>query len=289
MKAGTTSAFRYLSTQPDVAVPRLKEPNFFSADLHRHPHTIMRHTLHAFATQEWITRPDEYAALYAQLPPEKRFYLDASTTYLYSRDAAALISAYNPLAKIIIFLRDPIWRAWSEYLMNRRIGVERGSFRRAVKSELKELARGRSFLYRRYVQAGLYREQVGRYVHEFPRENIFLRVIDQPGAPMIRTLIDLADWLDLVRPPEDADFRENSAARATLPWLNNVLYFSGLKAAVSRLVATELKESIKVGFYAPASAYPPPEDVALLRTVFREDVDGLARDTGLGVQHWLKG
>ena len=49
--------------------------------------------------------------------PTSTYTLDASTAYLYSQTAAANVHAYNPEAKVIAVLRNPVPRAYSHYNM----------------------------------------------------------------------------------------------------------------------------------------------------------------------------
>jgi len=135
MKAGTTSAYLSLAGSTDVYVSSHKEPHFFSADLHAHPHTWMRRTLHNFQNTDFVESLDQYMKIFSDAPVNARYVIDASTSYLYSQDAARLIHEFNPNSKIVILLRDPINRAWSEYNMNRMIGVEYHGFLSALKRE----------------------------------------------------------------------------------------------------------------------------------------------------------
>ncbi|HKP21715.1 MAG TPA: sulfotransferase domain-containing protein [Thermoleophilaceae bacterium] len=98
-KSGTSALFEHLSGHPEVFVPRLKEPMYFGSDLR-------------FLNCRPPTA-DEYLALFADAENAVRVG-EASTTYLYSRLAAAEIKKFNPDARIIIMLRDPVavMHAW---------------------------------------------------------------------------------------------------------------------------------------------------------------------------------
>ena len=98
-KCGTTALFEYLSAHPRVFTPRIKEPKFFSSDL---------------KTSDGVQSLEEYRALFA---PASAHCLtgEASVYYLYSTVAVERVMAYNPNAKIIVMLRNPVDAAYSLY------------------------------------------------------------------------------------------------------------------------------------------------------------------------------
>jgi hypothetical protein len=96
-KCGTTALFEYLSGHPQVYMARNKEPNFFCTDL---------------KTTGGVYTLDEYRALFASAPLNC-LTGEASTLYLYSTVAIERVLAYNPNAKIIVMLRNPVDAAHS--------------------------------------------------------------------------------------------------------------------------------------------------------------------------------
>ena len=91
-KSGTTALYTYLSTHPDIFFPSHKEPNFFAED---YPNIGGR-----------LKTKSEYEKLFAN--HQKKLAGDASVCYLSSDTAPQEIHSYNPQAKIIIMLRNPI-------------------------------------------------------------------------------------------------------------------------------------------------------------------------------------
>lgn len=93
-KCGTTSLCEYLRQHPDVQMSTPKEPHHFCSDfsdvLRAYP-TIEEYEQRAF--------PDQSPALLRG---------EASATYLYSQVAVQNIQRYNPQAKYIALLRNPI-------------------------------------------------------------------------------------------------------------------------------------------------------------------------------------
>tara|TARA_Y100000746_G_scaffold51066_1_gene40183 strand:+ start:1418 stop:2293 length:876 start_codon:yes stop_codon:yes gene_type:complete len=89
-KSGTTFLYYYLKQHPDIYFPNFKEPHFFGSDL------IRRNGAYNLSL-------DEYQDLFKT---DKKIIGEASTFYIFSKDAPEEIYNFNPNAKIIIMLRD---------------------------------------------------------------------------------------------------------------------------------------------------------------------------------------
>lgn len=98
-KSGTTALYTYLSSHPDIFFPSHKEPNFFAED---YPNIGGR-----------LKTLDEYERLYVDKQHKQAG--DASVCYLSSNTAPRAIRAYNPEARIIIMLRNPVDLFLSEH------------------------------------------------------------------------------------------------------------------------------------------------------------------------------
>lgn len=90
-KCGTTTLCAILSAHPDIYVNPRKEIHYFNLDGMRS-----------------CTSIEEYESLFSCEASEARYYVDGSTHYLFSEVAARQIIKYNPGAKFIVCLRNPI-------------------------------------------------------------------------------------------------------------------------------------------------------------------------------------
>src|SRR6266849_533449 len=131
-KAGTTSAYAYLSQHPQVFFPRIKEPHFF---------TRVRPSGEQRFFVEAITDRTAYLRLFRGA---RGFGVvgDASPSYLWHPHVAHRIRARVPDAKIAIILRDPVERAHSHYLMDYREGVQDLSFYEALVRDMNRREKG---------------------------------------------------------------------------------------------------------------------------------------------------
>lgn len=174
-KAGTTSLYHYLAQHPDIYMAPMKEPHFFS-------HIRPAPELEAFFPH--IEDETAYVSLFANAGAEN-VRGEASTSYLSHPAVPDAIRERCPGAKIVIMLRDPLERAYSNYWNDVREGIEHRSFAEAVSEELAGPP-GRWGVSSLYVDGGIYAERVERYLKSFNGNVLVLFfeefVADVPGT-----------------------------------------------------------------------------------------------------------
>jgi hypothetical protein len=166
-KSGTTSVCKYLSAHPDLWLPE-HELNFFSFFEKDPKYTLVQ--------SPYTTSIEEYERNFKSsnglIKGEK------SISYLYSGLYSQTISnilKYHPLSdkvKIIFILRNPIERAWSQYVYN----VDRHEklpFLKAINAwpERKKIGYVPAF---DYLGAGLYHEALNTYLNNFSKVRVYL-------------------------------------------------------------------------------------------------------------------
>ncbi len=168
-KCGTTALYTYLKEHPEIFMSRIKEPEFFAADI--------------LADRREICAWDDYLTCFEMASGKKRIG-EASVWYLGSRSAAKEIQAFNRAAQIIIMLRNPVdvmYAAHSERVFDDREPCV--SFEAALEAE----ERGELPSWRRqgaktiglgYRETARFCEQVRRYFATFGRENVHVIVYD---------------------------------------------------------------------------------------------------------------
>tara|TARA_B110000240_G_scaffold198093_1_gene256344 strand:- start:1509 stop:2372 length:864 start_codon:yes stop_codon:yes gene_type:complete len=166
-KSGTTSLYHYLNQHQDICMSLIKEPNYFSSE------ELNDQGLYYKA--KVISKLESYHKIFIQ---EKDHQLlgEASVSYLFYQNVPLKIYKYNPTAKIIILLRNPIERAHSHYLMDYRLGHTKISLDAILNdSSVKDHA----LLYQQYIELGFYYNQVKRYVDVFGHDNVCVMLYDQ--------------------------------------------------------------------------------------------------------------
>jgi len=110
-KSGTTVLSALLSKYSIISFPHSKEAHFFDKD------RLFGHGKYRYLQffKSWNVTNDFHHQ--NQLPP---IYGDATPFYVASRTACGRIAEMIPNVKMIILMREPIARAYSEYHMKRR-------------------------------------------------------------------------------------------------------------------------------------------------------------------------
>jgi len=205
-KSGTTALANQLSTLDEVFLPRKKEPQFFAM----YDDEKWAEVDHFGST--YIQDSDCYKDLYKAHQNEK-YVVDASTTYLHRAGTAKRIHDYNSNAKIIMLLRNPVDRAYSHYLMSRRVGHTRSDFLSAIENEYLETGTGVSY----YIGIGLYAKQVEEYLHVFPEANIKIILYEDYSNDIVGTFKDLLSFLEIDSSCENYDFLTARHNKTLLP------------------------------------------------------------------------
>ncbi len=195
-KAGTTSMYRYLKQHPDVYMPTVKEPHWFSR-LEPNPGQGFRP----------VTSEEAYLSLFEGWRGE-RAVGEASPSYLWDPKAPDRIARSVPDAKIIVLLRDPVDRAFSHYLADARHGIQGRPFHEALRADHASPTKGwgKSHL---YVELGLYCGQVSRYLERFGEGDVLVLFFEEVFADPGSTKCSLERVLDFlgVDPREAGNIR----------------------------------------------------------------------------------
>src|SRR5205814_6196919 len=156
------------------------------------------------------------------------------------------LAAYNPAARLILMLRDPVERAWSHWRMEHGRGVETHPFGWCVRQGRQRLFNAQPWGVHRefsYVERGFYGAQAERLFSLFPPDQVLVLRAEDLLADPDALLSRVADFLGTPQRGPVAPLRSHVGAAS-----------AGLDAA----------------------------DVAHLRRVYARDQDRLRSLTGLG-------
>lgn len=204
-KAGTTSLYGWLSEHPHVAPASQKEVHYFDYNFYR--------------GEDWYRTHFPLELERASFAAEHgRPFLtgEASPPYIAHDWAPERLARTLPNAKLLVTLRNPVDRAYSQFQMSRREGEEPfASFGEAVDAEAErlrpELARTR--IDRRYsswpigcwsyLMRSRYAEQLERWFGLFPREQFHILTLEDLSCDPQPTLDRVHEFLEL--PPHRYD------------------------------------------------------------------------------------
>lgn len=162
-KSGTSSLWHYLSQHPGIKPAYNKEIHYFS--------------FHYDKPMKWYR---------SYFPRAKGVTGEASTSYLFHPQAAERAAKHVPDAKIIVLLRDPVERAYSQYRHQVRQGREKRSFLEALKQEDKLMKEERkkmeadenyyseAYDHYSYQARGEYASQLKRWYKHYPKKQVLV-------------------------------------------------------------------------------------------------------------------
>jgi hypothetical protein len=294
-KAGTTSLYRYLGECPGVYMSPIKEPcyfapemclNFFDAKYQARAHGDLP-ALHLYLNGPMTERRDggivseweDYLKLFRNAGTA-RATGEASVCYLWSRAAPERIASSVPHARIIVILRDPVERAFSQYLHGLTTGLIRGTFAEQIEAGLRGADQGIGPAYP-FLEYGMYRNQVSRYLSHFPPQNIRIYDYEEYDKQPERVLADIFHLLGIeatAQPP----------ARVLEPYIPRSRSLARAARHLEAALPPSLQRVAKRTMYkSRRSLQIPPEQRDFLRRYYREDVAGLSDLLKRDFSHWL--
>ncbi|QNL20599.1 sulfotransferase [Hyphobacterium sp. CCMP332] len=164
-KSGTTELFETLKDHPQIITSFNKEVHFFSSE-------------HKYLNQgvSWY---------YKQFPKisfwSSKILLEATPSYLFFPKALERLKKYNPNAKIIVLLRNPVKRAYSAWNMFSNLYKDEGRekklletrpFEVAIDNELNKVQDTMNIHF--YLDKGIYINQILNLFKIFDRDQILI-------------------------------------------------------------------------------------------------------------------
>jgi hypothetical protein len=292
-KAGTTSLYAQLRSHPDVFMSAIKEPNYFAFAGHEN---LFKGIRIGRTDPTVVTAPERYRALFAGATTETAIG-EASVVYLYLPWCAERIERELPDVRLVVMLRNPVERAFSQYLHALRDGFEDlSSFDDALDAEPRRISENETPMLH-YAAQGLYHEQLARYYRTFDRDRIRVYLYDDYGTDPSAILRDLYSFLgvDPAHAPDTSrTYNESGVPKSRL------LYgtFTSLVAAVrrgastspvgARILHSELSAKLSARATSLLLAKPPmPERArARLTEFYRDDVSRLEGLIGRDLSAW---
>ena len=234
-KSGTRALAHFLSEHPEIGLSRKSrpEPHFFDWGLNKSGRVIA---------------PECYQKYHEMFTHEAlaRVTGDITPNYLYDTQSLARIRDYNTAMKVVVLLRNPVDRAYSQWVMQVEMGRETRAFLPALMHEFRifsAIGQHKNFS---YVQRGFYDGQIARLQSLFPQEQCLI----------LRT----------------ENLRDNHADT-----LSQVFGFLGVSP-----INLPPSKGVHERDYAPM----PPYARRLLQSVFRRDIRRLETRLGWDCSAW---
>jgi hypothetical protein len=270
-KCASTWLHDVLAQHPEVCLPtEKKEIDFFS--------------YHFDFGYQWYER-------HFAVSDSARVTGEISPSYLHVPGVPERVARYNPDMRVILIVRDPIARAYSNHKHEVRIGHLQGenlSFEAGLRNNPA------------YVEQGLYGRHLKRWLAVLSGEQVqivrFEDVVYDPAA----VLHAVCDFLRIGPMPAGVRLSEKSnesylvrhySFEAVKNMLRSTVRALGLGDAWQKLGDSGLRARYRrLNRVAPESSIgaPAPETIEILRNLFRPDVEEFAQLTGLSLDDWLR-
>ncbi len=158
-KAGSTTLFSWLSQHPEINAPESTKD------------------FHFFTSKEYFPKGYHwFESLFGQDDTKQR--LHGAVNYIFREDAAREIAKYNPDAKLIVVLRDPVKRAFSAYQFFKKLGSESRSFQKALQGEEKLQTAEEKDDYA-YLSHGCYARQIETWLKYFKEDQFLILIFEE--------------------------------------------------------------------------------------------------------------
>ncbi|MGK7947666.1 MAG: sulfotransferase [Xenococcaceae cyanobacterium] len=193
-KSGTTSIYKYLEQHPDVFMSSFKEPGFFAFEGETP-------TLNGPGAQKWVdkwvvTDLESYQKLFTDYNGEKAIG-EASPYYIYYPKSAATIYKHVPNIKLIAILRNPVDRAFSNYVWAVRDRAESiTDFQDALAAEENRIKENWGPKWH-YKNQGFYYRQLKPYYELFKKEQIKIYLYENFVKQPVAVMQDIFDFLEI--------------------------------------------------------------------------------------------
>jgi hypothetical protein len=186
-KAGTTALHAALARHPQLFMSSVKEPKYYMCG--DSPPPAYKGPGDAHSNQEWVWQRRRYQSLFAAAPADA-LCGESTPFYLYNRDARRRIAADIPRVKLVAILRDPVDRAYSNWMHLWVDGLEPcGDVVEACAREQERIDAGWAPFWH-YRNLGRYGRQLADLYEHLDREQVLLLryrdLVDHPDQTLDR-------------------------------------------------------------------------------------------------------
>jgi len=231
-KSGTTTLYDILRQHPDIFLPSFKEPHFFKVPI---------------VFEKGI---DWYENTYFRNVKNRKCIGDFTPSYLFEAKAPQrILKSLGKDVKFIVILRNPIDRAYSQYLHSVRDEREDLSFQMALKEEskrIKNYQEDTDYLLKlrtSYFSQGLYGEMIENYLNVFSKDQfLFILFEEELVGKTEETIRKVLNFLEIDSEISlNVNIKSNIASKVKYKWVMRFMQKSGFWRSIIRKLIFSLK------------------------------------------------
>jgi hypothetical protein len=288
-KCGTSSLINTLRWHPQVYVPLAFEPQYFCTDFQ----SIASYT------------PETYLQLFDGVTEQHAAVGEKSVIYLYSEKAVNNILEFDPDARLIVMLRNPVELVYSWHSQLYYSFIEDTEDFKKAWGMQESRSNGEHIPPRCAVPFALqYREigLLGKYLRKLyenaPREQIKVIFMEDFHADADQVYREALEFLNVPYLPRRDPRRLNSNKRHRFHWLGVMLAHDSTSLAAklfNRFEKLPLIRNVTLRYWLHEwnkieykRERLSPELRQMLVAEFRDDISDLSELTGRDLSHWLK-
>lgn len=236
-KAGTSTLHDVLYQHPNICLPKVKETQFF-LNLSEYEKGI------SYYFEKYFLSCSDSNALLGEIDPE----------LLFSENAPQrLFETLGSELKILIILRDPVKRAYSQYQMSKSRGLETLSFLEAIELEQKRIVlddteKGSNSKRKHfsYIARGLYVQQIKRYFNYWDRSNIKIVIFEELMDKKKKGYEGILEFIGATKTESLMfDLKSNYATETRAPKLSKLINTDNpIRNAVGKFIPPSFKPAI---------------------------------------------
>ncbi|MFY0643019.1 MAG: sulfotransferase [Bacteroidia bacterium] len=289
MRCGSTSLHFLLSQHPEIFMSKVKEPMYYNAEYMRSrldADDALKDKLQKFEARGKYRTTEAYRSLFKEANSE--LFLGESSHYLYNPAVAETIYRDEPQSRILISIRNPIDRIFSEYQYYQRENPNELSFEEFAFENCEFDEEGSIVSIKSRLNKSFYSKNIAQWIARFGREKVMVILFDNLKTKPKETIRNIYNWLDL-----DVHFEPTLVHTEKSGKVKNQKVFEKFKkfssaSWIRNLLSEKQRKKLRSWFYQKSLSKQEmaPETRLKLNSIFKEEIDELEQLVQINLEHW---
>jgi len=283
-----------LEQHPEIYMSPIKEPYYYFAQAFRNKDTLSldeQDSLETFEKGGKYRTTDTYQSLFQDV--DGATIVGEASHYLYHSDAAAAIFKDCPSARILVCLRNPVDRLFSEYLLNLRRGSETGSFADYVGRYAAGFVSGEipNKINVPKLDKGVQSELLAPWIEQFGADRVKPILFDDLNQNPTETMKDIFRWLEIDESFSPQKIHAQKGGAIKSKWMSDVLRSqNSMFKQIKSLMPKSVKVQLRSLFLSKTLERPEIETEThmFLSQFYRDDVEKLSGIIGKDLATWCQ-